>query len=267
MHSSAAVGVIALVAPRLFRACLLIPGLLGGLRMAAGEPGVVIVNDTLRGETAGEQVGGTLTAEGYRPGLGQNHILYRLPHTVRDGYVEFEVKGMNAARIPVNADHAFMAMYDGRGVDEPAQYFRDLRENFFRWNVHWRQNRNALKCVISCATPGAERGRAMVAQYAKGKRDWSQEPTGATVNWDPNKWYRFRVEWRNRVFRLLVDGEEKWRVNGVHDYAPADHRVWLGSAPANRDKYRCHIPELIYRNFRLIQTAPVGSGASGHLAR
>lgn len=120
----------------------------------------ILTDDSLQGKTKGKQVGGIFGAQGYQSGLGQNHILYQLPHTVREGYVEFDVKGMDAAAIPKDGDHGFLGMYDGRGVTEPAQYFRDLKDNVYRWNVHWRQDRNAMKSVISCAAPGADREKA-----------------------------------------------------------------------------------------------------------
>jgi hypothetical protein len=30
------------------------------------------------------------------------------------------------------------------------------------------------------------------------------------------------------------------------------HRAWLGSAPNNDDKYACLVPDIVYRNFRLV---------------
>lgn len=218
----------------------------------------ILIYDPLQGQTKGQQVGGTLGSEGYQPGLGPNHILYQLPKTVRNGYVEFEVKGMDAAAVPKEGDHGFLGMYDGRGVTEPAQYFRDFKSNFYRWNVHWRQNRHAMKCVISCAVPGAEREQAATAQYGE-KRDWTNEPMGQTVQWDPARWHHFRVEWTDRTFRVLVDGSEKWRAEGPHDYAPIDHRIWLGSAPANGDKYPCMVKAIVYRNFKVVALSETAS--------
>ncbi len=219
------------------------------IRRATDE--TVVIEDSLQGTTHGRQVGGAIGPEGYSPGLGPNHVLYELPRTVREGYVEFEVKGMDAAAVPKDGDHGFLGMYDGRGVAEPAAYFKDFKSNFYRWNVHWRQNRSALKAVISCAAPGAEREQAAHAQFGE-KRDWSHEPTGETVKWDPAKWHRLRVEWRDKTFRVLVDGEEKWRAAGPHDYAPVQHRIWLGSAPAKEKKYPCLVKDIVYRNFKVV---------------
>ncbi|MGH7955405.1 MAG: Ig-like domain-containing protein, partial [Opitutaceae bacterium] len=219
------------------------------IRRAANE--TTVIEDSLQGRAKGRQVGGVFGPEGYMPGLGPNHILYQLPRTVREGYVEFEVKGMDAASVPKDGDHGFMGMYDGRGVTEPATYFKDLKSNFYRWNVHWRQNRGGMKCVISCAASTVERRTATKAQY-QGRRDWTAEPMGLPMKWDPAKWHRLRVEWIDKTFRVLVDGEEKWRASGPHDYAPADHRIWLGCAPATSDKYPCMVKDIVYRNFKVV---------------
>ncbi len=227
----------------------------------AGES--LVLDDPLVGVTKGIRTGGELAAESYRPGLGQNHILYKLPRTVREGCVEFEVKGMDAAVVPKGGDHGFMAMYDGRGVEEPSAYFRDLKSNFYRWNVHWRQNRSAMKCVISCAEPTEARRNATEAQFGADQRDWTAEPTGKRVNWRPDQWHRFRVEWRNRVFRVLIDGEEVWRAEGPHDYAPVDHRLWLGCAPGKQAKYASHVPGIVYRNLKVIDFTS-GSTSGSH---
>ncbi len=228
--------------------------------VAVAEPFVaspaetVVIRDPLTGQTKGELVGGKLTREGYRPGRGANHILYRLPRTVREGYLQIEVYGMDAALVPDANDHGFLAMYDGRGVEEPAQYFRDLKSNYFRWNLHWRNRRiQGVKCVISCAAPTPERLAAKVAQYPDDlkARDWTAEPTGKIVDWNPNRWHVLRLEWRNKTFRVVVDGVEVWQAQGPYDYAPVDHRVWIGCAPGVPTKYQSVIEGIIYRNFEL----------------
>ena len=35
----------------------------------------ILIQDALQGSTVGSKVGGTITAEGYKPGIGNNHIL------------------------------------------------------------------------------------------------------------------------------------------------------------------------------------------------
>jgi hypothetical protein len=219
----------------------------------------VVLADALTGSTQGERFGGQLTSRGYMPGKGSNHILYRLPQTVREGYLQIEVLGMDAALVTEPNDHGFLAMYDGRGVAEPAQYFRDLKSNYFRWNLHWRNRRiQGVKCVISCAAPTPNRLAAKIAQYPDDlkARDWTAEPTGKIVDWNPTRWHVLRLEWRNKTFRVMVDGVEVWQAQGPYDYAPVDHRVWIGSAPAIPTKYQSMIEGITYRNLELGAFAP-----------
>jgi len=52
----------------------------------------VVLQDNLQGSTVGTQVGGGFTGEGYKPGTGENHILYDVPAQIQNGYVEVQVK-------------------------------------------------------------------------------------------------------------------------------------------------------------------------------
>lgn len=211
----------------------------------------ILVDDPLHSSTLGDVVGGQLTENGYMPGLGTGHLLYTLPPLGPAGFVEVEILGMDAQAVPPNADHGFLAMYDGRGVIEPAEYFRDLKQNYFRWNVHWRNSRKlGLKCVVACAAPTVERREAQIAQFPARHRDWFTEPTGDEVAWDPQTWHRLRVEWRPGQFRVLVDGVSVWQAEGPYDYTPVQHRLWLGSAPAHQLKYPCLVAGMVYRNFK-----------------
>jgi len=215
----------------------------------------VLIDDPLCGATRGQLAGGTLTPEGHRPGVGQDHILYVLDRPVVNGVIECEARGMDPNAVPTDGDHGFLAMYDGRGIDEPCRYANDFKQNFYRWNVHWRQNRAAIKCVLSCAAPTEDRRHAGKAVFGE-QRDWCEEPTGKTVSWHPDRWHRLRVEWKDKVFRVLVDGDEVWQVEGAYDYAPVQHRIWLGCAPGyvsgDKGKYVCLVPDIVYRNFKLV---------------
>ncbi|MBF0432025.1 MAG: DUF5060 domain-containing protein [Fibrobacteria bacterium] len=217
--------------------------------MVNGEK--VIINDSLTNSTTlGIKYGGSFTSEGYLPTVETGHIFYELPHTVRNGYAEFQIKGMDQSVVVSDGDHGFFGMYDGRGVTEPATYSEYFKDNFFRWNLHWRQNRAAFKCVLTLS----EEDQAMfdAALAVNSNRDWSEEPMGQSMSWDPAIWYTIKVEWNNKQFKVLVDGVEKWSVEGPYDYAPVTQRLWLGSAPNLGNKYANLVPGITYRNFKLI---------------
>ncbi|MBK7105283.1 MAG: T9SS type A sorting domain-containing protein [Ignavibacteriae bacterium] len=221
-----------------------------------------IFEDPLTGSTTyGTSVGGTFTSEGYKPGKGTGHILYILPYEVPNGYIEFQIKGFTASAIEDaegDADNGFFGMYDGRGISEPILYFDDFKTNFFRWNFHYRQNKNAFKSVIQCAAPTPERLNATKAVFGYTSegliaKDWGEEPTGLNYVTNLTSWYTVKAEWKDKKFTITINGTVVWSVNdGIYDYVPKDHRIWLGSAPGVGDKYTNSVPGIIYRNFKAV---------------
>lgn len=210
----------------------------------------LILNDSLNGKTNGTLVGGIFTSEGYHP-VNNNHILYQITGPIPNGYIEFEVKGVDISILPSGADAAFIGMYDGRGITEPASYYSDYKDNFFRWNFHWRQDKNVFKCVINCAAPTPERLNATKAYFRDNIRDFVSEPNGSGMTWDKNKWYKMKLEWKDKKFKAYVDGTVKWSSSGPYDYAPIIHRIWIGSAPGYGTKYTQTFSELVFRNVKM----------------
>ncbi|HIH32609.1 TPA: DUF4038 domain-containing protein [Candidatus Woesearchaeota archaeon] len=250
----------------------------------------VIINDTLLGITKGVKVGGTLTSEGYRPGLGENHILYDVPRQVYNGYVEFEVKGFDYSYFPVppnasisSESSTFVAMYDGRGIPEPIEYNPNYRNNYFRFEVVYRgpiytvpgqfQTGDAFKGKILLASPTTSQtlnnGKAVFAMDSEGgaAADWKNEPTGIKTAWDPNRWYKIKVVWDNdnKDFKVYRDGQEVWDMKkdrgqpfagdkypstSPYPWYPVDFKIWLGSGPGST--YDNDMPNIVYRNFRLV---------------
>lgn len=226
-----------------------------------------IINDPLQGSTVGTQVGGTFTSEGYKPGIGQNHILYVVPNQIDNGYLEFEMKGFWPGDFTSsNNDHGFIIMYDGRGIGNVPSW-DDFRDNYFRWNFHWRQSASTFKCVVNCAAPTSLRLNSTYAVFIEdmngdgvvdiNDRDWYDEPNGSSFTWNSNKtqWYSVKIEWYNKNFKVFVDGNLVWNNHriGLYDHTPKDRRIWLGSGV---DKYNSDVPDVIYRNFKLFSYAP-----------
>ena len=120
------------------------------------EDTIIIDDSLINGTSQGLQYGGSFSSEGYKPEKDLNHIFYEVP-TVSEGYLEFQIKGMTNQSGKPEGDVGFCGMYDGRGHEEPIPYFDKFKNNFFRWNVHWRAERDAIKSVILAANPTEEK--------------------------------------------------------------------------------------------------------------
>ena len=211
-----------------------------------------IINDDLLGSTLGTIVGGNITSEGYIPGPGNNHILYQPSSTPQNGYVQFDVKGFDITSLGSGDEHAFIAMYDGRGIREPIQYMCDFRNNFFRWNLHWREERDAFKMHVNNAVPTSARKNLSSAVFpgcTNGVSDWTGALTGAKFNYNKNEWYTIKLEWNNSVHTVYVNDELQVAAKSQYNYLPDDFKIWLGSGPG---KYDADIGNVIYRNFKII---------------
>ena len=242
--------------------------LIFSLSETAGQS--TVIDDNLQGKTKGIKKGGVYKDGGYAPGKGTNHILYNVPKQVTNGYVEFEIKGFNPSAMPKNEDHAFIILYDGRGISEPIAYSNDFKHNYFRWNVHWRQNRSAFKAVIACAANTTSRINSSKAVYKDKNgdgldshdRDWYTEPTGSGQSFNSNSWYKIKVQWNKKKFEVFVNGNRKWSASGPYDYNPVDFKIWLGSGPS---KYDSDV-NVIYRNFKLVDLGGSSGGPTNSLS-
>jgi len=229
-----------------------------------------VINDPLQGSTSGTQVGGSFTSEGYKPGSGTNHILYSVSSEISNGYIEFEMKGFSPDGIPgSDNDHAFLTMYDGRGIGNTPSWAA-FRDNYFRWNFHWRQNASYFKCVVNCAEPTSQRLNSSYAVFVEdtdgdgdvdiNDRDWYDEPGGSGFSWNSSQWYKVKIEWKNKTFKVFIDGQNIWENHkaGLYDYVPKDFKIWLGSGVS---KYDADNPNVVYRNFKIFNNG----GSSSYL--
>jgi len=227
-----------------------------------------VINDPLQGNTKGTKIGGSFTSEGYKPGAGTNHILYSVSSQISNGYIEFEMKGFTPGGIPgENNDHAFIIMYDGRGIGNNPSW-KEFRDNYFRWNFHWRQNASYFKSVVNCAAPTSSRLNSSYAIFNEDTdgdgdvdiddRDWYDEPGGSSWNWNASKWYKVKIEWKNKTFKVYLDGQKVWanHKTGLYDYVPNDFKIWLGSGVS---KYDADNPNVVYRNFKLFNSGGTSS--------
>lgn len=241
-----------------------------GATLRAQTEYVVISDPLTNSQTVGELydpvgsgVESSFNAEGWKPGhssTNKNHILYSLPYTVKEGYYEYEIKGMQpygASETDADFDPAFSAMYDGRGITEPIAYFDDYKQNFFRWNVHFRGDKKKIKSVINLSNETQARISASKSVFANDDdRDFVAEPTGSAFTWNPENWYKIRVHWKDKKYTVTVNDTKLWEVTGPYVYNPVAQRIWLGCAPGYEKKYTASIQNLVFRNFKLVSYSP-----------
>lgn len=238
------------------------------LQLAIEAQDRILIDDPLINGSEGERFEGEYTRNGYAPRTRSGHILYRPSYWPEHCTVSFEAKGIGGFPGHIDWDPAFLAVYDGRGIEEPAPHGNDFKNNFFRFNLHWRTDKEAIKCVINCAADTDSRRSAVRAVFENDKphpRDWLREPNGKSVEWDDNQWYEFIVVWTPESVTVTLDGIEKWSVelDSDHPYRPIEPRIWLGSAPRGnlggehrgREKYANHYPDSLYRNFKMIDSS------------
>jgi len=201
----------------------------------------------------------SFSSHGYQPGAdleNQNHILYDVPYMFREGYMEFEIYGMENPTLETN-DPAFCAIYDGRGITEPIRYTNDFKQNYYRWNVHFRGDNHVFKSKIQMApnTGIMElRDKPVFTDITGSYSDEGEcvtEPNGQPMTWTKNKWYKLKVEWKDNKYTVYLDGIEIWTVTLTCEYTPRDMKIWLGCAPGKNGKYTATTSGLTFRNFKL----------------
>ena len=235
---------------------------------SASAEKTLVVDDPLAGKTVGRKFGGSFQDSVYRPRKGENHILYVLPKTIEEGEVVFEVKGVNPDRID-EKEHGFACMYDGYKMAEPIKYSPEFKYNFYRFNMHWRKNKNAIKCVVNIATDEKKKlavdDRPMFP--TDGKMEWRQEPTGKGYPFQEDRWYRIRIGWeKNKIGTSIeeLDGSNRqtvWDVRKPLPYTPKLHCIRIGSGPG---KYSSALENIQYRNVKIYSNAK-DAAATGQL--
>lgn len=175
----------------------------------------------------GELGGGRFLSSGWQVTARGDFIRYRVP-TIESGFVEWENRGL-AALNPAPDLFSIFGMWDPtRGA---------YRENPFR--VHVRkldtQGHNPPWVRLRFISNGDQRDVG-----------WD------FLAWDPNRFYRWRVEWGpspsgdGNEARVLVDGQVVIRTGYGPRYRPTEHWVELGVEERAES-----IIGLVYRNVRI----------------
>jgi hypothetical protein len=174
---------------------------------SGGGDGNILIQDPLtNGLSVGMVRGGEFVSGGWRINNLDEHIRYEIP-TTSNGFLEFEAMGLRPQNYEPQA-YMLFAMWDPEGGE--------FRTNPFRVNVQ--------KLDTSHLPP------YMRLRFIS-RRD--EQNTGFNkLDWDPNRRYRFRLEWgpaeeRNQA-RFYIDGEQVMSVGYKPEYLPGTHWVELG---------------------------------------
>ncbi|MDO9022609.1 MAG: DNRLRE domain-containing protein [Deltaproteobacteria bacterium] len=202
-----------------------------GVLLVATPGGAFHLEDGLRGRTLGNQVGGSLTMDGWHVTDRRDRIWYALPRLV-SGSVEFTLSNVTMSSLGTMTDNELFAMYEGGyGITEPIEYSPDFRVNHY-------------KCMLRVYA-NDEDGRAgqqklmwgMCPSGAPGYGDcgcgsFFEEPFGGNGTWDGSP-QRLRIEWRDGRTRYLRNGAVvltiDWSDSGM-TFAPSSLHMSLGTS-------------------------------------
>lgn len=213
MHSGASIAILSV--------------LLGAATSASAQP--FHLEDSLRGGTMGNAMGGSFGADGWTVTGAGDRIWYALPR-LGSGFVEFTITNVTVDRLPL-PDHEIFAMYEaGYGISEPIVYSPDYRNNHYKimlrlYGMVEPGRVGAMKMMWGICPSGAP------GFDACGCASFFEEPFA-----DPGPWTgapaRIRVEWGGGRARVLRDGTEvvgvDWSGTGLI-FGPNELHMMLGS--------------------------------------
>ncbi|MFO0628865.1 MAG: DNRLRE domain-containing protein [Polyangiales bacterium] len=201
------------------------------LALAARDAGAWRLEDSLRGSTRGNPVGGAVTAEGWRVTGRTDRLWYAIPRLVR-GSVEFTVTHLTMSSLGDTSDNELFAMYEaGYGIAEPIAYSA-FRENHYKCMLRIYANgevgRAGQQKLMWGMCPGGAPGFGACAC----DRSFFEEPFGGNGAWDGSA-QRLRIEWGDGVTRYLRNGTAvvsiDWSRSGLA-FGPSALHVSLGTS-------------------------------------
>nr|MDQ3037241.1 hypothetical protein [Myxococcota bacterium] len=204
---------------------------LSGAARAHAQP--FHLEDTLRGGTSGNPIGGSFGADGWTVTAVDDRIWYALPR-LASGSIELTVSNITLANLPL-ADHEIFAMYEaGHGMVEPLRYSPEFRQNHYKmlirvYGTPEPDRAGYLKMMWGMCPSGAPGYNTADAPCGCGS--FFEEPFA-----NPGAWtgapVRLRVEWGGGHSRLLRDGVEvvgvDWSASGIA-FGPHDLHMMIGS--------------------------------------
>jgi hypothetical protein len=203
-----------------------------GLLAGSGQAGAWHLEDSLRGSTLGNAIGGSFGPEGWTVTDRADRIWYALPR-LEQGFVEFTLSNVTPANIG-DVDNELFAMYEaGYGIAEPIPYSPEFRNNNYKCmlrvfgNLEAGRERTQKLMWGLCpdGAPGYNNGCLCPSAFF-------EEPFGGTGDWDGTP-QRIRIEWGQGVTRYLRNGAEvlaiDWSQSGL-SFGPAELHISLGTS-------------------------------------
>jgi MYXO-CTERM domain-containing protein len=189
------------------------------------------LEDTLRGGTRGNPVGGRFDGEGWHVTDRRDRLWYAVPRLVR-GSVEFTVTGFTMERLGAMAETELFAMYEaGFGISEPIRYAPEFRENHYKCMLRVyglaETGRVGQQKLLWGMCPSGAPGYG-----ACGCGSFFEEPFGGSGTWDGSP-QRFRIEWGGGTTRYLRNGAPvltiNWSRSGL-SFGPSALHLSLGTS-------------------------------------
>ncbi len=214
--------------------------------------------DTLRGTTQGNQLGGSLGSDGWTVTAVNDRIWYSMP-TLVQGSIEFTLAGVSNDKFQA-ADHEMFTLYEGGyGISEPIDYGH-LKPLFYR--VMWRlrgevagvdgetvTHQGEQKFIWIMCPDGAP-GYAVNygTQFCSCSQWLDQGPSGGDMTWTgvPE---RIRFEWDGNSARYLRNGVVvdtiDWTGTGLA-FTPSEPHFCLGSPRSGAVSYAVTVVGAVY---------------------
>lgn len=198
--------------------------------LAASPCGAFHLEDSLRGSTRGNLVGGVIMADGWHVTDRRDRVWYALPR-LTSGSVEFTVTNLTMASLSDTADSEIFAMYEaGYGIAEPISY-GDFRENHYKCMLRLYANgetaRAGYQKLMWGMCPSGAPGRGTC-----GCGSFFEEPFAGPGGWDGSP-QRLRVEWGGGTTRYLRNGRPvvtiDWSRSGLA-FGPSNLHMSLGTS-------------------------------------
>jgi hypothetical protein len=199
-----------------------------GAWLGAAPAGAYRLEDSLRGGTQGNPVGGAFEAGGWRVTAPTDRMWYAIPRLV-EGSIEFTLSDASLANLTA-PDNEIFAMYEGGyGIAEPVRYAPEFRENHYKvmLRVYGTEEpgRTGLQKLIWGMCPSGAPGYGSCGCEAL-----LDEPFGGDGSWDGSP-QRIRIEWGEGVTRYLRNGVVVHSIGWQgHVFGPEELHLSLGTS-------------------------------------